>query len=85
MSKSTLAMVAFAAITLSSLAAIQSAEARGYRSHYRSVCGYPDIGYLAPYPLGGNNTPRVSFVPVVVTCAAHPYVVWRHCSVDNCR
>jgi hypothetical protein len=85
MSKSTLAMIAFVAITLSSLAATQSAEARGYRSHYRSVCGHPDLGYLAPYPLGGNYTPRVSFVPVVVTCAEHPYVVWRHCSVNDCR
>ena len=78
--KSTSVMVALAAITLSSLALIQSAEARRYRSY----CGYPDYGYLAPYPLGGNHTPRVSFVPVVVTCADHPYVVWKHCNVNSC-
>jgi len=84
MSRSTLAMVAFVAITLFSLAAIQSAEAR-YRPYYRSVCGYPDSGYLAPYPFGGNSTPRVKFVAVVLTCPAHPFVVWKHCSVDNCR
>ena len=84
MSKSTLAMVAFVAITLSSLASVQSAEARGYRSYYRPVCGSLDYGYLAPYPLGGNITPRVSFVPVVVTCVEHPYVVWKHCNVNSC-
>ena len=78
--KSTSVMVALAAITLSSLALIQSAEARRYRPY----CGYPDYGYLAPYPLGGNHTPRVSFVPVVVTCADHPYVVWKHCNVNSC-
>ena len=85
MCKSTLAMVAFVAVTFSSLVAIQSAEARGYGSHYRSVCGNPEYGYLAPYPFGGNHAPRVSFVPVVVYCTDHPFVVWKHCNVDNCR
>jgi hypothetical protein len=84
MFKSRPILIALVAITLSSLAAIQSAEARGHRSYYGSVCGYPEYGYLAPYPLGGNSTPRVKFVPVVVSCAAHPFVVWRHCSVDSC-
>jgi hypothetical protein len=79
MFKSTLPMVALAAITLSFLATIQSAEARRYRSY----CGYPEYGYLAPYPLGGNHTPRVSFVPVVVYCTDHPYVVWRHCNINS--
>ena len=55
--KSTPVIVALAAVTLSSLALIQSAEAR----RYRSVCGFPEYGYLAPYTFGGNNTPRVSF------------------------
>ena len=80
MSKSMPAMVALAAITLSSLATIQSAEARRYRSY----CGYPEYGYLPPYPLGGNHTPRVSFVPVVVYCTDHPYVVWKHCNINSC-
>jgi hypothetical protein len=85
MFKSTPVLVALAAITLSSLAPIQSAEARGYRSYYRSYCGYPEYGYLPPYPFGGNRTPRVSFVPVAVYCTDHPFVVWRYCSVDGCR
>jgi hypothetical protein len=59
-SKSAMAIVAFAAITVSSLAQIQSAEARRYSSY----CGHPEYGYLAPYPLGGNNTPRVVLFPL---------------------
>jgi hypothetical protein len=80
MSKSTVAIVALAAITVSSLAQIQSAEARRYGSY----CGHPEYGYLAPYPLAGNHAPRVSFVPVVITCTDHPFVVWKHCNVDRC-
>jgi len=80
MSKSSLVTVALVAMTLSALAPIQSAEARGYRSY----CGYPEYGYLPPYALGGSHTPRVSFVPVVVYCTDHPFVVWRHCSVNGC-
>jgi hypothetical protein len=78
--KSTPVMVALAAITLSSLALIESAEAR----RYGSVCGFPEYGYLAPYPLGGNHAPRVNFVPVVVYCTDHPYVVWKHCNINSC-
>jgi hypothetical protein len=78
MSKSTTAIVALAAITVSSFAPIQSAEARRYSSY----CG--NYGYLPPYPFGGNHSPRVNFVPVVVYCSAHPYVVWRHCNIDRC-
>jgi hypothetical protein len=80
MYKSTPVMVALAAITLSSLALLQSAEARGYRSY----CGYPEYGYLAPYPFASSHAPRVSFVPVVVYCTDDPYVIWRHCNVNSC-
>ena len=76
--KSTPVMVALAATI--SLALIQSADARRYRSY----CGLPEYGYLAPYPFGGNKTPRVSFVPVVVFCTGHPYVVWKHCNINTC-
>jgi hypothetical protein len=78
--KSTPVMVALAAIVLTSLALIESAEAR----RYRSACGFPEYGYLAPYPFGGNDAPRVSFVPVVVHCTDHPFVVWKHCNVNSC-
>jgi hypothetical protein len=80
MPKATTAIVALAAITVSSFAPIQSTQAR----RYSSDCAYPGYGYLPPYALGGNNSPRVNFVPVVVYCAAHPYVVWKHCNVDRC-
>lgn len=80
MSKSLSVMVA-AAIALCSFVAIQSAKARAYRW----PCGHPQYGYLPPNPDGGSHTPRVVFVPVVVYCAYHPYVVWKHCSVTGCR
>ena len=84
MFKSKPVRVALLAITLSSLASIPSAEAHGYGSYHRSYCGYPEYGYLAPYPFGGNSAPRVKFVPVMVFCTAHPFVVWKYCNVDNC-
>jgi hypothetical protein len=84
MHKSTITMVvALAVITVSSLAAIHSAEARGHS--YGSSCGFPDIGYLPPNFSGGSHSPRVVTRAVVVHCTDHPYVIWRHCDINHCR
>jgi hypothetical protein len=80
MLKSAPAMIALAAIALFHIVPIQSAEARGYRWS----CGYPEYSYLPPYALGGSHTSRVSFVPVVLHCTDHPFVVWRRCNINSC-
>lgn len=77
MFKSAQIILMLAAVTLSSLAPIQSAEAR----RYRPSCKYPEYGYLPPNINGG---PRVVFVPVLVQCTDYYYVVWKHCTVSRC-
>jgi hypothetical protein len=80
MRKSAMAMVTIAALAVSSLATIHSAEARG------RGCGggFPDIGCLPPNFSGGSHSPRVVSRAVVVHCTDHPYVVRRHCNVNHC-
>ena len=60
---------ALAAITVSSLATIHSAEARG--RGYGCGGGFPDIGYLPPNFSGGSHSPRVVTRAVVVHCTDH--------------